>query len=70
MDGYRDMSHVYRQTKTFDLMSNLARKEVELYRLRKKPLTYWIKKDIARVEHYIRQIEAELRSRRDQMQLF
>jgi len=69
MDGYRNMSHVYRFTKTDDLVENLHRKEVALYRARLKYLDYWQKKEIARLEYYIRQIKAELASRRDQPNL-
>jgi hypothetical protein len=65
----RDMSNTYRWTKTDDLEENLSRKKQELHRLLNKEPSYFHAKDVKRLTHYMRQIEAELQSRRDQLNL-
>jgi len=65
----KDMSKVYRNTPTADLIRNRNRKTVELFRVSK--LTgYWAKKDCARLAHMINQIDVELESRALQKPLF
>jgi len=65
----RDMSSTYRWTSTKDLEENLSRKKQELHRLLNKESSYFHAKDVKRLTHYMRQIEAELQSRRDQLNL-
>jgi len=69
MREFKDTSNTYRFTNTDDLMENLSRKRNELRRAENKPLSYWTKKEIARLKHYIKQIEVELNARALQMDL-
>jgi len=65
----KDMSKVYRQTSTFDLIRNRSRKIVELQQWERKG-GYWAKKACARITYHIRQIDAELECRAAQKPLF
>jgi len=65
----KDMEKVYFNTSTVDLLKNRSRKVVQLANLRKVD-GYWCKKDIARLEHMINQIDAVLASRAAQKPIF
>jgi hypothetical protein len=65
----KDMSKVYRNTTTADLIRNRNRKTVELFRVSKMS-GYWAKKESARLAHMILQIEVELAARALQQPLF
>jgi len=65
----KDMSKVYRNTTTEDLVRNRLRKQVELYHAARLP-TYWAKKEVARLQHMINQIDIELAARALQQPLF
>jgi len=65
----KDMSKVYAKTPTMDLVRNRMRKQHEM----NKMLPYggfWMKKERSRLEHMIKQIDAELEARRLQQPLF
>jgi len=65
----KDMSKVYRNTPTDNLKKNLGRKMHERNQLYGKS-NYWAKKERARLDHMIMQLEAEITSRKLQMLLF
>jgi len=65
----KDMSKVYRNTSTLDLIRNQMLKRHELSRVQGIP-SYWAKKEASRLEHMIQQIEAELNCRASQTPLF
>jgi len=69
MNSAKDMSKVYRNTSSADLVRNRMKKQVEIYRAKKIP-SYWAKKEVARLEHMIKQIDAELAARAAQEPLF
>jgi len=69
VDTAKDMYKVYSRTPTIDLIKNRNRKSLELYRL-KGQTGYWAKKDRARLEHMIRQIDAVIAARQAQVPLF
>jgi len=69
MDTAKDMYKVYSKTSTIDLIKNRNRKTVELFRASTSS-GYWAKKECARLEHMIRQIDAVIQSRVDQEPLF
>jgi len=65
----KDMSKVYEKTPTIELIRNKGRKQLQL----QKALMmggYWAKKECARLEHMIDQIDAELACRAAQKPLF
>jgi len=65
----KDMSNVYRNTPTIDLIGNKGRKELALMRARRAG-GYFGKKEVARLEYQIAQIDAVLASRAAQSPLF
>jgi len=65
----KDMSKVYRNTPTIDLIKNKGRKLLQVQRLYKVD-GYWVKKDIVRLKHMIDQIDVELAARAAQLPLF
>jgi len=65
----KDMSKVYRNTSTLDLIRNKMLKHHELSRVIGVP-SYWAKKERSRLEHMIKQIDAELEARALQQPLF
>jgi len=65
----KDMSKVYRNASTADLIKNKHRKQAELYRL-KNNYGYWVDKERKRLLHMIGQIDAELACRAAQKPLF
>lgn len=66
----RDMSNIYR-FKTVDQLRLLrSQKLMQLDRLRRLPMGYWVKQDIAKVTHLLKQLDAELAGRADQQELF
>jgi len=65
----KDMSKVYRNTSTIDLIRNRSRKVVEMEKARSMG-GYWAKKDVSRLAHMIYQIDAELACRAAQKPLF
>jgi len=65
----KDMSKVYRNTPTIELIRNRTRKSYELLKL-KNVTGYWAQKDRARLAHMIDQIDAELASRAARQPLF
>lgn len=69
MDTAKDMYKVYSKTATIDLIKNKGRKQLELMRL-KNQHGYWVKKEVARLEHMIRQIDAVIEARKLQQPLF
>jgi len=58
----KDMSKVYRNTSTIDLIKNKGRKLRKLQNISGYN-TYFAKKDRARLQHMIDQIDAELEAR-------
>jgi len=69
MNTAKDMSKVYRNTPTIDLIKNRGRKLRQLIKLNQLN-GYWAKKDRARLNHMIDQIEVELEARKLQQPLF
>jgi len=69
MNTAKDMSKVYRNTSTIELIRNKGRKQLELSRVT-KIRSYWAKKEVARLSHMIKQIDAELAARAAQQPLF
>jgi len=69
MGAAKDMYKVYSRTSTIDLIKNRHRKTVELFRASQHS-GYWFKKECARLEHLISQIDAEIQSRVDQEPIF
>lgn len=65
----KDMSKVYRNTSTIDLIKNKGRKMRKLLQAQQYN-TYFAKKDRARLQYQIDQIEAELEARARQKPLF
>jgi len=65
----KDMRKVYRNTPTMDLIRNCMLKQHQLSKVIGVP-SYWAKKERARLEHMIAQINAELEARRLQEPLF
>jgi len=65
----KDMSKVYRNTSSAELVRNRMKKTALLYRV-KQMHTYWAKKEVARLEHMIKQIDVELAARAAQQPLF
>jgi len=65
----KDMSKVYFKTATIDLIKNKGRKTLALMRARREG-GYFAKKEIARLEYQIAQIDAVLASRSAQFPLF
>jgi len=65
----KDMSKVYRNTSTIELIRNKGKKQLEISRAQKIP-SYWAKKEVARLSHMIKQIDAELASRAAQKPIF
>lgn len=65
----KDMSSVYRNTPTIDLIKNKGRKMRQLLQARQYN-TYFAKKDRARLQYMIDQIDAELDARALQKPLF
>jgi len=69
MDTAKDMYLVYSKTATMDLIKNKFRKQHELAKLAGFN-SYWAKKEKARLEYLIKQIDAVIQSRVDQVKLF
>jgi len=69
MDTAKDMYKVYAKTSTIDLLKNRARKVNQL-RTMEKFTGYWTKKERARLEHMIKQIDAVIEMRALQEPLF
>jgi len=65
----KDMSKVYRNTPTIELIKNKGRKHLELMRV-KHISSYWAKKETLRLEYMIHQIDVELEYRASQKPLF
>jgi len=65
----KDMSKVYRNTSTLDLIRNQMLKRHELSRVIGVP-SYWAKKEVLRLEYMIHQIDVELAAREAQEPLF
>jgi len=65
----KDMSKVYAKTSTLDLVRNQMLKRHALARVQGVP-SYWAKKEVARLEHMIKQIDVELEARALQEPLF
>jgi len=65
----KDMSKVYRNTPTIDLIKNKGRKLRKLHQAEQYN-TYFAKKDRARLRYQIDQIDAELACRAAQEPLF
>jgi len=65
----KDMSKVYRNTSTLDLIRNQMLKRHQLSRVQGIP-SYWAKKEVSRLEYMIQQIEVELNARAAQSPLF
>jgi len=65
----KDMSKVYRNTPTVDLIKNKGRKMRKLMQAQQYN-TWFAKKDRARLQYQIDQIDAELESRALQKPLF
>jgi len=58
----KDMSKVYRNSSTMDLIKNRRRKAYQLLQM-KHETSYWAKKEQTRLVHMIDQIDAELDER-------
>jgi len=69
MDTAKDMYLVYSKTATVDLIKNKFRKQYELAKLAGLN-SYWARKEKARLEYLIKQIDAVIQSRVDQVKLF
>lgn len=65
----KDMSKVYRNTSTIELIRNKQRKQLELMRVA-NIRSYWARKDAARLAHMIHQIDVELAARAARKPLF
>jgi len=65
----KDMSKVYRNTSTIDLIKNKGKKLRQLHKAQEYN-TYFAKKDRARLQHMIDQIDVELAARAAQEPLF
>jgi len=65
----KDMSKVYRNTPTIDLIKNRGRKMLALMRAQQE-WGYFAKKEVARLQYQIAQIDAEIAARDAQMPLF
>jgi len=65
MDTAKDMWKVYSRTSTIDLIKNKNRKLVQLHRLAGID-GYFVKKEVARLQHMISAIDAVIQSRVDQ----
>jgi len=65
----KDMSKVYRNTSSPDLIKNRMKKRFRAENL-KKEHGYWAKKEVARLENMIAQIDAELECRAGLNRLF
>jgi len=59
MNTAKDMKKVYEGTSTENLIKNLHRKQVALYHVRMER-GYWAKKECARLEYLMNQIEDEI----------
>lgn len=66
----RDMGNIYRFMKIEQLRLLKSQKLGQLDRLRNRPMSYWVKQDIAKVQHLINQLDAEIQCRVDQQRLF
>jgi len=69
MEAAKDMYKVYSKTSTIDLIKNCSRKKAQLWRLGDLN-GYWVKKERARLQAMITQIEAVIESRKLQEPLF
>jgi len=69
MDAAKDMYKVYSRTSTEDLIKNRHKKLIAQYRLHDQH-GYWAKKERARLQYLISQIDAVIQSRVDQSPLF
>jgi len=65
----KDMSKVYRNTSTIELIKNKGRKQLELLRV-KHINSFWARKEVLRLEYMIHQIDVELAARAAQDTLF
>jgi len=65
----KDMAKVYRNTPTIELIRNRTRKSYELLKL-KNVTGYWAQKERSRLEHMVKQLDAELAARAAQQPLF
>jgi len=65
----KDMSKVYAQTSTEALIQNLLRKTHQANKLHGEH-GYWSKKELARLNHMIQQIDDELALRAGEVPLF
>jgi len=65
----KDMSYVYSLITTEALIRNRHKKQVALYRLHGQT-GYWAKKECARLNHMLAQLDAELAARAAQEPLF
>jgi len=65
----KDMSKVYRNTPTVDLIKNRQRKSYQAKQLH-GVIGYWSRKELARLNYMISQIDAELEARAMQNPLF
>lgn len=68
MDTAKDMYKVYSKTSTADLIKNRMRKVHELSKVQGIK-SYWARKEADRLAHMIRQIDAVIQSRADQLPL-
>jgi len=62
----RNMSNVYRFTKTDNLEQLAKRKRAEIHRLEIGFMSYWEKKKLESLRYHLLQIQAELNARADQ----
>lgn len=69
MGTAKDMYKAYSGTSTVDLIKNLNRKKAQLWKLGDLN-GYWVKKERARLQAMITQLEAVLEARRLQEPLF
>jgi len=65
----KDMAKVYRNTSTIELIRNKCRKQLELMKVANVH-SYWARKEKARLEYLIKQIDVELAARAAQRSLF
>lgn len=65
----RDMSNLYRVRTTTDLLMLRSKKKSRLAALQRS-LSYMDKQEARRIEHNIKQIDAELAARDAQLELF
>lgn len=66
----RDMANTYRWIDTASLEVLAKKKRGRINTLENGHLTYLNKDELKRVRYHLKQIEAELRSRADQLDLF